>query len=36
MLGSMIIVVAKGISDLGGIGVVWEIAEKGNRTEFLK
>jgi len=36
MLGSLAVVVGKGISDIGGLKVVWERAEQSGRVEFLK
>ncbi|OXA58926.1 Sodium-coupled monocarboxylate transporter 1 [Folsomia candida] len=34
MLVSLAAVVGKGITDVGGIGEVWDIAERNNRVEF--
>lgn len=36
MLVSLAAVVGKGITDVGGIGEVWDIAERNNRVEFFK
>lgn len=36
MFGSMILVLVKGASMLGGFGNVWEIANKHQRIEFFK
>lgn len=34
MVGSCLLVVYKGTSDVGGIGVVWERGIQGNRIEL--
>ena len=36
MLGSLCVVVGKGITDVGGMSVVWERAEASGRVEFFK
>jgi hypothetical protein len=36
MLASLTAIAAKGVSDVGGLSVIWQRAQDGNRIEFLK